>query len=746
MPHIHDLIPPQVLADALEEKYVRVKVHPDGDKLIYNYAEKAAYERMWNEATRQCRGLITDAVGNILARPYPKFFNIGEHDGERLPYLDRESQVETTDKMDGCFPRGTALNLWGGGTIPIDKVVRGRLPVTLVGMNAQGQMVPTRVTDWHDNGRKDNWLDIEVDTPVSRRSGAGGHRNRLRVTVGHHLHINGRYAPAIEVKQGDVMVTQAWDPSESVIHLVRSSLLGDGCVTPAATRTGSAKYQESHTDRHSGYVEALRKALGDCAVVRSGSTSGYGSRMVWAGSREYPALGCLRAEWYPDGVKVVPQDLSWMDDFSVAKWLMDDGHRQQFKGQADRVAFSTHSFSRSDIVRLGDRLAEMYGISYHLVNDSGKGLILVVNSGRQQQIQAMWAAVVPHVHPDMRYKVPEVYQDAPYTEMMPGYERVVAMDAHVTSVTSVEPTKRNFPSGRTGYDISTETENYLARGVLVHNSLGILYPHAGGWRVATRGSFISEQATWATRHYQRHFADWTPEPGLTYLVEIVYPENRIVLDYQGTQDLVLLGAVRIEDGSILGPLDVDWPGRSTRILYPRSLESAVAFPPRDNAEGVVVRYVEGPMKDKMFKVKQDSYVALHRIVTGLNKITVWEALVAGTYADLIEQVPDELFEWCDRVKGELERLYEDVRHTTAFYYDEVLAALSAEYTQKDFALQVQQVKSPAWMVGMGIDDRSFQGLIFAHHSGRDLNTARGYWKFIRPRGDTFAKQMSEDVA
>jgi RNA ligase len=378
MPHIHDLIPPQVLADALEEKYVRVKVHPDGDKLIYNYAEKAAYERMWNEATRQCRGLITDAVGNILARPYPKFFNIGEHDGERLPYLDRESQVETTDKMDG--------------------------------------------------------------------------------------------------------------------------------------------------------------------------------------------------------------------------------------------------------------------------------------------------------------------------------------------------------------------------------SLGILYPHAGGWRVATRGSFISEQATWATRHYQRHFADWTPEPGLTYLVEIVYPENRIVLDYQGTQDLVLLGAVRIEDGSILGPLDVDWPGRSTRILYPRSLESAVAFPPRDNAEGVVVRYVEGPMKDKMFKVKQDSYVALHRIVTGLNKITVWEALVAGTYADLIEQVPDELFEWCDRVKGELERLYEDVRHTTAFYYDEVLAALSAEYTQKDFALQVQQVKSPAWMVGMGIDDRSFQGLIFAHHSGRDLNTARGYWKFIRPRGDTFAKQMSEDVA
>ena len=163
MPTLADLFDPTALADAIDGGYVRVQRHPSLPLRVLNYTEKAAYENAWTDVTLACRGLIVADDGRIVARPLPKFFNHGQPGG---PSLDPLAAVHVTDKYDGCFPRDTALNLWGGGTITIDKLVRGRLQLTLVGMDEKGNLVPALVTGWHKNGRKDNWLDIEVDAIV----------------------------------------------------------------------------------------------------------------------------------------------------------------------------------------------------------------------------------------------------------------------------------------------------------------------------------------------------------------------------------------------------------------------------------------------------------------------------------------------------------------------------------------------------------------------------------------------------
>jgi RNA ligase len=77
-------------------------------------------------------------------------------------------------------------------------------------------------------------------------------------------------------------------------------------------------------------------------------------------------------------------------------------------------------------------------------------------------------------------------------------------------------------------------------------SLGILYPTSQGMAVATRGSFTSEQALKATEILHEKYPEWAQitydwfrsnfdanwyEVNYTDLVEIVYPENRIVVDY-----------------------------------------------------------------------------------------------------------------------------------------------------------------------------------------------------------------------
>ena len=90
-------------------------------------------------------------------------------------------------------------------------------------------------------------------------------------------------------------------------------------------------------------------------------------------------------------------------------------------------------------------------------------------------------------------------------------------------------------------------------------SLGIVFfdHEVRSWRVTTKGSFASIQGSWAT--------DWVQDPsncdlreldtGWTLLVEIIYPENRIVVSYN-FQKLVLLSAFR-EDGTELRRRDLE---------------------------------------------------------------------------------------------------------------------------------------------------------------------------------------------
>ncbi len=64
---------------------------------IWNYSPAVQYGNLWDEITLKCRGLVTDNEGNIIARPFKKFFNIEE--GKHTPTED----FEVYEKMDGSL-------------------------------------------------------------------------------------------------------------------------------------------------------------------------------------------------------------------------------------------------------------------------------------------------------------------------------------------------------------------------------------------------------------------------------------------------------------------------------------------------------------------------------------------------------------------------------------------------------------------------------------------------------------------
>lgn len=729
-PRLDSMMDLDLLNRMIKERDVMESAHPLDDSLrVLCYGQLVQVKGRWNDVTRKTRGLIvqkgqddySDAV--VVQRPWEKFFTLqqvssgwslgDEEDGadnaanSDLSRLDFDAPAEVTDKMDGCFLAETKLNLWGGGTIPIGKVVKEKLEVVLVGQDDEGNFVPTKTTDWHNNGRKDKWVAITVDTPVSDKSGAAGHLNRIKVTYNHEIPlINGNYIPAISIKEGDQLFSHRREIDDNTKHLIESSLLGDGSI--CSLPNGSSRYQESHSIKQIEYTSFLKEKLGTTGASVRKVISGYGSDMIQVSSKTYDSLKEMKIKWYKNGRKAVPEDLTWIDDFSVAKWLMDDGSMASFKNQAEIIRFSTHSFTREEITRLGDYLSQQYGISYHISNDHGRGLILVINSGRKQQIEKLWEKIAPHVIPSMRYKIPERWRDTPYIDYPTGEEIIVAKPSNVVKVEKLENNKKNFPFGRVGYDITTETHNYMAKGILVHNSLGILYTDPNGDpALSTKGSFTSEQAVYYTKMLRNNekFLNAAHQllnkhPDTTFAFELISDgDYQIVLDYD-KDDISMLGAIKKSNGLYRSTKDYQniWTpdnGLTTAESMPaKTLREAFDLPDRKNREGVVVRIMsDDPEKQMQIKIKQEDYKKIHRAFTGFSKKLAREIVrdTPASYGDLLKlaenrdvNVFEKVSETINSVKDNTKNSRKEKEKRTKIYEDAMLNFADEVKKSKDY--------------------------------------------------------------
>lgn len=254
-------------------------------------------------------------------------------------------------------------------------------------------------------------------------------------------------------------------------------------------------------------------------------------------------------------------------------------------------------------------------------------------------------------------------------------------------------------------------------------SLGIVFlnPYTDELEIATRGSFESEQANRATWMLdgmlgrQENYR-YDIEQGFTPLVEIIYPENRIVVDYGTAEALIDLGIVENATGDYTAPLG--WRVKTT-------LRGVLDRPNRPNAEGWVV-WLDA---QTAVKIKQQDYIELHRIVTGLNRKSVWRALSEGhdKYLALLAQLPDELYAWAEGVGNELNRAYAmEMREIDGCYVSvvEQYEDAGGEFEEMDrglFARLVKQHVAP-----------NYQGFMFSLLDGRDIQAK--IWKSVEPAG------------
>jgi RNA ligase len=76
--------------------------HPILPFEILNYTQKTQFEKIWDPYTMMCRGLILDQSHNVVAKPFSKFFNLGETPETMIQNLPYEIP-QITEKSDGSL-------------------------------------------------------------------------------------------------------------------------------------------------------------------------------------------------------------------------------------------------------------------------------------------------------------------------------------------------------------------------------------------------------------------------------------------------------------------------------------------------------------------------------------------------------------------------------------------------------------------------------------------------------------------
>lgn len=250
-------------------------------------------------------------------------------------------------------------------------------------------------------------------------------------------------------------------------------------------------------------------------------------------------------------------------------------------------------------------------------------------------------------------------------------------------------------------------------------SLGILYWWGDKPHIATRGSFISDQAIWATKFIQRpDVYGWVEklDREYTHLFEIIYPENRVVVSYGDMKYLVHLASIHTETGKSI-EADSDFP-LPDKINFSSYEELKALNTP--NEEGFVLHY---PQSDFRLKIKFSEYVKLHKVVTGLSQIGLWEMLKDGKdIIQIIEGVPDEMHDWVQKVISQILEKFLTIERI----------ATQIEMQVKDLATRKEQAEI--------VTKSELSGVVFSMLDGKDYKSL--IWKMVRPRGiATFRKDI-----
>lgn len=269
--------------------------------------------------------------------------------------------------------------------------------------------------------------------------------------------------------------------------------------------------------------------------------------------------------------------------------------------------------------------------------------------------------------------------------------------------------------------------------------LATAYQYNGEWFVASKGSFHSTHAKWATAWYRAHVgvaegeAQW-PE-GYTPVFEGICSSLRIVVNYE-FEGLVLLALVKNETGEEMNQTSLRvWAnanGVRTPTLFLRTWQEARALSldtDAKNFEGYVLTWRRPGQTPFRLKVKYVDYLRLHRMVSGVSAKAIYNCLAGNEYKGDLDEWCNESTPWFSKFVTKwvraLQAEHDRISGRAQSLYDKALAAVNRNENRnmgairKDFA---EFFNRP--------EHKDVAGVLFAMLDGKDVE--RVIWKQVKP--------------
>jgi RNA ligase len=233
------------------------------------------------------------------------------------------------------------------------------------------------------------------------------------------------------------------------------------------------------------------------------------------------------------------------------------------------------------------------------------------------------------------------------------------------------------------------------------------------------------EATVRKRYKLEHLPlDCTP------VFEIIYPENRIVVDYKGQRELVLL-AIFEHNGVEWHPRRVDQIAQACGFRRPKrydiDLQGEIPF--EDNHEGYVARFGNG----FRVKIKSPVYLRIHRILNHLSPKGVVELMRGKEYGPTVAQLPKEIAKDFDDVRAHVQGLYNTLFFAAHDRRDILLSELGENSSRKEKAAWIQDNVPNAEC-----------GFVFALLDGKDIEDK--VWKLVLEKVKDEAGPRPAEVA
>ena len=254
-------------------------------------------------------------------------------------------------------------------------------------------------------------------------------------------------------------------------------------------------------------------------------------------------------------------------------------------------------------------------------------------------------------------------------------------------------------------------------------SLGIFFWYNGNPIFASRGSFTSDQSKVGWEILKGMDYE-NLKRGVTYLFEIIYPENRIVVDYGDTEKLVLLGAIETSMGEEIPYSGIGENLERFELVRKWSNKKSISELVKENdliREGYVLRFSNG----YRVKVKFEEYCRLHKIITNVSNIDIWEKLKDGLpLNEILDKVPDEFYGWVKNTENRLREEFQDTLGDS----EKILYSIRKKLGDSERKVYAEEIKK-----------NINPGILFNLLDGK--NPDQTIWKLVRPK---WAKPFRED--